>query len=457
MARGRNQVDMINGSISDKLLLFAVPLMISSVLQLLFNAADIVVVGRFAGSASLAAVGSTSSLINLTVNLFIGLSVGANVVVARYLGANNEEGVSKTIHTSMMISCIGGVVIAIFGFFASRYLLELMGSPVDVIELSTLYLKIYFLGMPATMVYNFGAAILRAHGDTKRPLYYLTLAGVLNVLMNLFFVIILKMDVAGVALATIISQYVSATLIVICMHNEEGAMKLRFDELQIDTSKLVEIIKIGLPAGLQGTIFSLSNVVIQASVNSFGSIVIAGNSAASNIEGFVYASMNAFYQAAITFTSQNMGAKKTDRVSKILVRCQLMVVVIGLVLGLAATYFGDVLVGIYSNDPAVIEAGVVRLSIICRLYFLCGMMDVMVGSMRGIGYSVLPMIVSLCGACGFRLLWVATYFQMHRSISVLYASYPISWTITFLCHVLCFLLVRKKAFKKVNQAIQENA
>lgn len=453
MARSKHQMDMVNGSLADKLLLFAVPLMISSILQLLFNAADIVVVGRFAGSQSLAAVGSTSSLINLTINLFIGLSVGSNVVVARYAGANDEENVSKTIHTTMLVSFIGGVFLAVFGFLSSRYLLELMGSPDDVIDLSTLYLKIYFLGMPASMIYNFGAAILRAQGDTKRPLYYLSVAGVLNVIMNVFFVVALHMDVAGVAVATILSQYVSAILILLCMHNEEGAMQLRFEDLSIDTSKLWEIVKIGLPAGLQGTIFSLSNVVIQASVNSFGSIVIAGNSAASNIEGFVYASMNAFYQSAITFTSQNMGAKKTERVHKILFECQVMVIATGLILGFGAAYFGETLVGIYSKDPEVIAAGIVRLNIICKTYFLCGMMDVMVGSLRGIGYSVLPMIVSLCGACGFRLLWIATYFQWHHSIDVLYISYPISWLITFLFHITCYLIVHRKAFRKVKEEV----
>lgn len=448
MAKRSYQIDMCNGSLVDKIILFTLPLMLSSFLQLLFNAADIVVVGRYAGSLSLAAVGSTSSLINLIVNLFIGLSVGANVVVARYAGANDDQSVNKAVHTSMFLSVIGGVVLGIFGFFASNQLLILMDSPADVIDLSALYLRIYFLGMPASMIYNFGAAILRAQGDTKRPLYYLTLAGVVNFGLNLIFVILFKMDVAGVALATIISQYISAVLIVICMHNEEGAIKFNYKAMYLDKKCFFEIAKIGLPAGLQGTVFSLSNVVIQSAVNSFGSIVVAGNSAASNIEGFVYTGMNALYQACLTFVGQNMGAKKYNRVLKIVFVCQGIVIGVGLFLGVGAVLLGNFLLSIYSPDPLVIAAGMERLKIICLLYFLCGIMDVMVGALRGIGYSVLPMIVSLLGACGFRLLWIATYFKEHRTIQVLYASYPISWTITALAHILCFavgffLLMRK--------------
>lgn len=456
MARNR-QMDMTSGSLMDKIIIFAFPLMLSSVLQLLFNAADIVVVGRFAGSTALAAVGSTSSLINLVTNIFIGFSVGANVVVARYVGANDDEGASKTVHTAMVIAMVGGLFLAIFGFFASRFLLELMGSPFDVIDLSTLYLKIYFFGMPASMIYNFGAAILRAHGDTKRPLYYLSLAGVINVVLNLIFVIGFKMSVAGVALATIASQYVSAALIVICLHNEESALRLEPSLLAIDFDKLKEIIKIGLPAGLQGTVFSISNVVIQSSINLFGSVIIAGNSAAANIEGFVYVAMNAFYQAALTFTSQNVGAKKVERINKILFTCQFMVIVVGFVLGISTVIFGETLIGIYSTDPAVIAAGVSRLKIVSALYFLCGMMDVFVGSLRGIGYSVMPMVVSLCGACGLRLLWVATVFQVYREIEVLYISYPISWTLTFLMHLVCYLFASRKVFKRLRSEQAELA
>lgn len=449
MSRKSYQIDMANGSLVDKILIFSLPLMLSSVLQLLFNAADIVVVGRFASSNSLAAVGSTGALINLIVNVFVGLSIGTNVVVARFLGAQDYDNIKKTVHTSIYVALLSGVFLAIFGFFASRTLLIWMDTPVEVLDLASLYLKIYFLGMPASMVYNFGAAILRAQGDTKRPLYFLSIAGVVNVIFNLFLVIVMHMDVAGVAIATITSQYISAILIILCLRLEEGALQLNLKELALDFNILKEMAKIGLPAGLQGSVFSLSNVVIQTSINSFGAIVMAGNSAAANIEGFVYVAMNAFYQSALTFTGQSVGAKNYDRVKKILITCLLMVSVTGLVLGMGVYLLGKPLVGIYSQDPLVIEAGIIRLKYVCQIYFLCGMMDVMVGILRGIGYSVMPMIVSLLGACAFRLLWIMTVFQMYRSVDTIYISYPISWAMTFSVHMVCYLAVKGKWLRKM--------
>lgn len=443
------EIDMSSGPILGKILKFSVPLVFSSVLQLLFNAADVVVVGRFAGNNSLAAVGSTTSLINLLTNLFIGLSIGSNVVAATYYGANKQRHLNQTVHTSVLISFISGIILSLGGFFFSRKILELMQSPPEVLPLATLYLKIYFLGMPATMVYNFGSALLRAKGDTQRPLYFLLFAGIINVALNLFFVISFKMDVAGVALATVISQVVSAVLVLMCLFREQGGFRLYIGRLKINREIFFKILRVGLPAGFQGIVFSLSNVVIQSSVNSFGPTVIAGNSAASNLEGFVYVSMNAFHQAAITATSQTMGAGKKDRLNSVVITSQLCVLGVGLMLGWAMVLFGPWLLQIYSPSQDVINAGLDRVRIIGPTYALCGMMDVMVGILRGIGYSLLPMVVSLVGACGLRLLWIATVFQIERfhTITFLYVSYPVSWFLTFMAHVVSFLWARKKLFR----------
>lgn len=435
------EIDMCSGPILPKMLQFAVPLMCSSILQLLFNAADIIVVGRWAGDNSLAAVGSTTSLINLLINLFIGLSVGANILAARLYGANEKEGLRQTVHTAMLLSVISGALLTVVGVCGARTILIWMQSPAEVLGLAAVYLRIYFLGMPATMLYNFGAALLRAVGDTRRPLYYLLSAGVVNVVLNLFFVIVCHLDVAGVAIATAVSQCVSAALVVRCMIREQGAVHLEPRELCIWKVRLKQILQVGLPACFQGALFSLSNVVIQSSINSFGEIVVAGNSAASNIEGFIYVAMNAFYQANVSFTSQNYGAGRYDRIRPILLRAQGCVIVIGAVLGGTAALMGPHLLRIYSSSPAVISAGMIRLMIVCVPYALCGMMDVMVGSLRGLGYSVMPMLVSLMGACVFRLVWIATVFQRpaFHTIQTIYWSYPISWTITFLTHLACYI------------------
>lgn len=442
------EMDMCHGPLFSKIIMFAIPLILSGVLQLLFNAADIVVVGRFTGSHALAAVGSTSSLINLLVNLFIGVSVGANVLLGKFCGAQDYKNASETVHTAIYIAIWGGVIMIFAGLILARPLLELMGTPMDVIDLSVLYMRIYFIGMPAFMIYNFGAAILRAVGDTKRPLYFLTVAGVVNVLFNLLFVIVFKMGVAGVALATIISETISAGLIILSLMQSDGILRLHLKEMKFHKDKVVGMLKIGLPAGLQGMIFNISNVLIQSSVNSFGSVVMAGNTAASNIEGFVYTSMNAIYQTSLSFTSQNMGAKQYHRIDKILLQCLGVVTAVGLVLGVGAFLCGHTLLGIYSSSEDVITHGISRLSVVSASYFLCGIMDVMVGSLRGMGYSIMPMLVSLTGACLFRVIWIFTIFQMEHTLFSLYISYPISWILTFSAHVICYLVVRRKALLK---------
>lgn len=451
MKKQHHQIDMCSGSLWRKILLFALPLMLSSLLQLLFNAADVVVVGQFVGKEALAAVGSNTSLINLMINLFIGLSVGTNVVVARDLGAGRHDSVSRSIHTSITLSLVSGGAVLVFGVVMAKQLLIWMSSPADVIDLATVYLRVYFLGMPANLLYNFGAAILRAQGDTQRPLYYLTAAGVVNVLLNLCLVILCNLGVAGVALATIAAQYISAALVLRCLMREEGAMKVELKKLRMEWSVVQRILRVGLPAGFQGIVFSLSNVVIQSSLNSFDdAVLVAGSSAAANIEGFVYAAMNAFYQTAITFTGQNYGAGKCERVDRVMIWCEGFAVATGLIFGNLVYLFGTQLAGIYApGEPDVIAQALIRMLYICCPYFLCGVMDVAVGVLRGLGYSVLPMAVSLVGVCGLRLVWVATVFQIYRTPEILYLSYPVSWVITGATHVIFFFIMRKRAYAKV--------
>ena len=451
MSKKSYEINMCEGPLFSKIVVYSVPLILSGVLQLLFNAADTIVVGRFAGSEALAAVGSTGSLINLLTNVFMGLSIGANVLIARYYGAGREKDASKAVHTSILLSIISGFILMILGILAARPLLTLMGSPADVIDLSVLYIRIYFAGMPVILLYNFGSAILRAVGDTKRPLYYLSFAGVINVVLNLIFVIGFKMSVAGVALATIISQAVSAALIVHCLMKMDGMCKLELRKLSIDIPMMINMIKLGLPAGMQGSIFSISNVLIQSSINSFGSVVMAGNAAASNVEGFTYIAMNALHQTALTFTSQNYGQRKFERIKKIQLICVGMVTVVGLVVGGGSYLFGETLLRFYSTDAEVISYGMIRMGYIAVFYFLCGIMDVMVGGLRGLGYSVMPMIVSLLGACGLRILWIFTIFAHFRTLDMLYISYPITWTITASVHVICYVIGIRKMQKGVGE------
>lgn len=444
------EIDMCNGPILSKMLRFAIPLMCSSILQLLFNAADIIVVGRFAGDDALAAVGSNTALINLLTNLFIGLSIGANVLVARYYGAAKKEELSETVHTAMLLSVVSGLILTVIGEVFAGQILILMSTPKDILDLATIYLRVYFIGMPSLMIYNFGSAILRALGDTKRPLYYLFFSGIINVGLNLLTVIVFDMGVAGVGIATVISETVSAFLVVRCMIKNDGAIKLDLSSLRIHKDKFINIMRIGLPAGIQGTIFSLSNVVIQSSINIFGKTVVAGNSAASNIEGFVYMAMNAFHHATLSFTSQNYGAGNRKRILKTLFTGIMCVTVTGIVFGQAVVLFDRQLLGIYTDSQKAIDAGCIRIAYVCGTYALCGIMDVMVGAIRGIGYAIMPMIVSLAGACGIRLLWLATIFNIpkYHTTGTVYLSYPVSWSITILAHVICYIIVfRKKTFQ----------
>lgn len=442
----KNQINLTEGPILGKLLQFSVPLILSSVLQLLFNAADIVVVGRFAGDNSLAAVGSTGSLVNLLINLFTGLSIGTNVVAANYFGANRGKDLQDTVHTSILLSLYSGIILTVVGVFGSRYILILMQAPEEVLVLAALYLKIYFGGITATMVYNFGSALLRAKGDTKRPLYILLLAGVLNLILNMIFVIIFHMDVAGVAWATVISQILSASLVIYLLIKESDDFHLNLRKLKINMHVFRKIVKIGLPAGFQGIMFSFSNVIIQSSVNSFGAIMIAGNSAACNLEGFIYTAMNGFSQGSLTFCSQNLGAHKIDRIRKEVWISQISIIVIGAVLGALFLLFGHQLLGFYSKNPEVINAGMSRLWVIFTTYYLCGMMDGMANSIRGIGHSLMPVISSLCGACLFRIIWLSTVFLIpafHVPFTI-FVTYPISWILTFLANVIFYNIYIKR-------------
>ncbi len=450
MTKTAHSVDLSTGAILPKMLRFALPLMLASLLQLLFNAADIIVVGKFCGDDSMAAVGSNGALVSLLTNFFIGLSVGVNVLAARYFGAKSNDELKNTVHTSMLLSVIGGVALTVIGLVFAPTLLVAMSTPEEILELATVYLRIYFLGMTATTVYNFGSALLRAIGDTKRPLYYLLLAGVVNIVLNVIFVAVFKMDVAGVAAATVISQVLSAYLTVRCLMREEGAIRLIPRELRLDRRKLTQIVRNGLPAGLQSTLFSLSNVVIQSSVNSFGDIVVAGNSAASNLEDFVIIAMNAFYQATISFTGQSLGVRDYKRIIRVLLVAEACAIVTGFALGGLLIAFGAPLLGIYSETAEVIAAGLVRVRCVAPLVFTCGFMNCLTGVLRGLGRSVLPMIVSLLGACGLRILTIATVFQIpeFHTIETIYASYPLSWTLTGLAHLVCFIVIMRKIYKK---------
>ncbi len=435
------------GAIFPKIVSFTLPLILSSILQLLFNAVDMVVAGRFAGKEALAAIGSTSSLINLLVNVFMGLSVGGNVLVARFFGSGKERDVHETVHTAIAISLISGVALAFIGIAFAPALLELMGTPTEILPLSSLYIRIYFAGMPVQMFYNFGAAILRAIGDTKRPLTYLTVAGAINAVCNIVFIVAFGMGVDGVAYATVLSQTISAVMIAKCLMGSDECYRLEIKKLRIYKDKLIQILRLGLPAGFQGAVFSISNVLIQASVNSFGPDAMAGNTAASNLEGFVYVSMNAVHHTCLSFTSQNYGAHKLDRIKKIFLQCLAFTSAAGISLGVISYIFGPPLLSIYAGTAdrdVVIYYGMIRISIIMLTYFTCGTMDTCVGAIRGLGYSIMPMIVSLLGACGFRILWIYTIFKKVHTLECLYISYPISWVITTSVHIICFVVVFKK-------------
>ena len=442
--------DMLNGALLPKILMFSLPLALTGILQLLFNAADVIVVGKFAGSTSLAAVGATSSLINLLTGAFIGISVGVNILVARYVGCRDDAGVSRAVHCAITLSLILGVITFLIGFFLSTPLLELMATPDDVLALASLYLRIYFIGIPGALIYNFAAAILRAYGDTKRPLIFLAISGVLNVFLNLFFVIVCELDVAGVAIATVVSQYVAVVLILICLVRQEGPAKLKLREIRLHPDEALRMIQIGLPAGLQSVVFNISNVMVQSCVNSFGADVIAANTAATNIAAFTYTAMNSVFHASITFTSQNLGARRYDRVMKIFWACQATVLLIGI----------PQLLSIYvsANDPAynsVIAMGLIRTYYVTTPYFLCGIMEVCCGMVRGLGKSWLPMIVTIFGACILRIIWIYTIFAWDHTLPALYISYPISWVVTAAMHAVCFAVYWKRLRRQLEAAAPE--
>ena len=448
MARRSNEIDMCTGPVAGKILRFSIPVMLSGMLQLLFNAADVMVIGQNCGSVSLAAVGSNGAVINLIVNLFLGISIGTNVMVARAVGRQHRDRVFRSVHTAILLSLILGLITGVFGAVTAPRLLHLISVPDDVLPLASLYLRIYFIGIPATVVYNFGAAILRAVGDTKNPLYFLTGAGILNVICNLIFVKVFLLDVAGVAIASALSQYLAATLVVRCLIKQDGICQLDLRKLHLYREELVEMIRIGVPAGLQSTIFSVSNVLIQSGLNGFGSTVMAGNSAASNLDALVYVAQNSFYQAAVSFVSQNVGAGKPERIRHIAVSCYLLVTLVGVAIGTTFYVFGRELLRIFSPEADVIEIGMVRLKWVCVPYFLCGLMEVGCGIVRGLGYAWLPMIVSTVGGCVLRVIWIYTIFQWEHTLDVLYFSYPVSWLATAAVHFLCVVILTRRLIRK---------
>ena len=447
MKQNKYEIDMCNGSIMDKLISFSLPLMLSGILQLMFNAVDIIVVGRFSGSVALAAVGSTTALINVFTNLFIGISLGANVLAARFFAAGKEKEMSETVHTAITLALISGVIMAFVGLIFSRGALELMDTPEDVIGQSTLYMKIYFLGMPFFMLYNYGAAILRAVGDTKRPLIFLIISGVVNAGLNMILVIVFHLDVEGVAIATVISQLISCVLVLRCLYRSQTSYQLRFSKLKINTAYLKQIFQVGIPAGIQSTVINFSNALLQSSVNSFGSIAMAGYTAANNIFGFLYMSVNSVTQACMSFTSQNYGVRKYKRMDKVLIDCIIISVVTALTLGCSAYFFGPELLKIYTKDSEVIQCGMEIMAYTTVPYFLCGIMDLFPGALRGMGHSAVPMILSVIGTVGTRIVWIFGIFPNHRSLSVLFISYPASWILTIVMQVICFYFVRRKVHK----------
>lgn len=451
---------MCRGPIFKSVIIYTVPIILTSILQLLFNAADLIVVGWFSGSDSVAAVGATGALTNLLVNLFIGLSVGAGVAVAQSLGAGDKKGTYEAVHTAIPVALIGGVILTVIGVAFSSTFLELMGTPADkLLPLASAYMRIYFCGITFSILYNFGSAILRAAGNTRSPLIFLTVAGVLNVILNIIFVALFKMDVAGVALATSISQGVSAVLVIRSLMKREDACRFEIRGMKIYTRAFARILKIGLPAGLQGTLFSISNVLIQSSINSFGSAHMSGSAAAGSLEGFCYVAMNAFHQTALNFCGQNYGAGNLKRVKKITWVCLLTVSVVGIVIGNLTYTFGDKLLGIYITDsPDAIRYGMERLKFMLIPYFLCGIMDTATGSMRGIGSSVIPMVITIIGVCVMRIVWIYTVFAMpqYHTFSGLFISYPISWLLTFAAVFTSYLIIMRKRERALAAQSAEN-
>ncbi len=453
MKNNKYEIDMCNGSLMDKLISFAFPLMVSGILQLMFNALDLVVVGRFSGSQALAAVGSTTALINMFINLFIGISLGANVMTARFYASGKDKEVSETVHTAVTFAVISGIVMIFVGGFLAKPALALMDTPDDIIDLSALYMRIYFVGMPFFMIYNYGAAVLRAVGDTKRPLIFLIISGAINAGLNLFMVIVLDLSVAGVAIATVISQMVSCVLVLRCLYHTDSSYQFRFSKMQIKWCYLKQIFAVGVPAGIQSVVINFSNVLLQSSVNSFGSIAMAGYTAANNLLGFLYMAVNSITQACMSFTSQNYGVGKYKRMDKVLIDCGILSLIVSLVFGSGFYLFGSYILRIYTSDTEVIKCGLEILSITTVPYFLCGIMDLFPGALRGMGYSAVPMVLSVIGTVGVRVFWIYAVFPLNRSLYVLFISYPASWGLTIVMQVICYIIVRKKV---VNKLVSQN-
>lgn len=448
MSKGRYSIDMTTGKLLPKIISFTIPLMLTGLLQIVYNAADVMVVGRFAGSLSLAAVGATSSLVHLSLNIFLGLATGSGVVAAKHIGAGNASSVHRTVHTSMLLALVSGIAIALLGFVLSPFALRAMDIPDDVFPLSVTYLRIFFLGTPASMLYNFGAAALRATGDSKRPLYILTFSGVVNVVLNLIFVIFFKMNVAGVALATIISQLVSAVFVLYILINANSVIRLSLRKMRFYKAELLDIIRIGVPMGIQGSLFSLSNVIIQSSINSFGAAAIAGNTASSNIDSVIHICCNSVSQSATTFTSQNYGAGQIKRIRRIYFNCVGLTVVIAAICCAFLLTFGTQVLGIFSTDPAVVDMGLVRMRLFAITYVFNSILDVTTGQMRGLGKSVAPMLVTMAGVCGLRIVWVYTVFRAFRSMQVLYLSYPVSWAVTGAVLLVMYIITFRKILRR---------
>ncbi len=448
MSQKKYEIDMCNGPLLPKIVKFAIPLLFSSILQLLFNAVDMIIAGQYAGSDALAAVGATSSVSQLIINLFIGLAVGSNVVVAKFYGARQEHEVSEAVHTSILLSLIGGIILAVLGVFLARPLLQFMDTPEDILDQAVLYMQIYFIGVPALLLYNFGSSILRAIGDTKRPMYYLLAAGILNVILNLILVINFHLGVAGVAIATAVTQTLSAILVLRCLTKESGVCRLDLKQLHINKEISLSIVRIGVPAGLQGIIFSFSNVLIQSSINSFGSLAMAGNTACSNIEGFIFTVINTFHQTALNFSSQNLGARNYDRIKKSVQISLVLVIVVTGVLSAVGLQFGSQLLSIYNNDPTVISYGLLRMKIVFLSYFVCGSMHVINGGLRGLGYSISPLIITIIGVCGFRIVWLYTIFAQNHDFTTLFIAYPVSWTATAVSLGIIYIIIFQRLVQK---------
>lgn len=451
MKTNKYEIDMCNGTIMDKLISFSLPLMLSSILQLMFNAVDIIVVGRFSGSQALAAVGSTTALINIFTNLFIGISLGANVLAARYFAAGRDKEMSEAVHTAVTLALLSGIAMAFVGAGASGFALGLMDTPADVIDQSVTYMRIYFMGMPFFMLYNYGAAVLRAVGDTKRPLVFLIIAGLANVVLDLLLVIVIPLGVAGVAVGTVASQMISSILVLRCLYKSEGSYQLRFSKLTMKWSYLKRIFQVGVPAGIQSTVINISNALLQSSVNSFGSTAMAGYTAANNILGFLYVAVNAVTQACMSFTSQNYSVGKQKRMDRVLMDCMVLSVVVSVVLGVGAYIFGSQVLRIYTADTDVIRCGLEILSITTVPYFLCGIMDLIPGALRGMGHSAVPMILSVIGTVGIRVLWIYGFFPQHRSLQFLFISYPGSWIATIIMQAVCFYFVRRSCIRQLKK------